>query len=364
MNVQESRAAFAADVAAHERAGIIMGDACVSYTPEAWKRDFSLAMDAQPALLTTPSGAIPWFLTATIDPDIYRILYSPLEAAEILGEVKKGSWVDTTQLFPVIEQTGEVSSYGDYNNNGSAGVNIAWPMRQNYLFQTIVQYGELELERAGLAKINYVTELDASAALALAQFLNLSYFFGIAGLQSYGILNDPGLNAALTPATKAYGGVKWINSGVIVASANEVYADIQAMFYQLVVQTAGRVKANDELVLAMSPGSSVAMTTTNSFGVNVYDLLKKNFPNIKFMTGAVQYGAITAGNPNGVAAGNFVQLIAKTVAGQQTGYAAYSEKQRSHPIIKDLSSFKKKLSAGTWGAIMRFPGGVVAMVGV
>src|SRR6185503_6176542 len=134
--------------------------------------------------------------------------------------------------FPVVEHTGEVSSYGDYSMNGRAGVNTNWPQRQAYLFQTIKEYGERELERAGLARISWVSEIDKGAATVLNKFQNLTYFFGVQGLQNYGLLNDPNLSAALTPATKAAGGVKWVLSGVINATANEVYADIQAIFIQ------------------------------------------------------------------------------------------------------------------------------------
>jgi hypothetical protein len=37
---------------------------------------------------------------------------------------------------------------------------------------------------------------------------------------------------------------------------------------------------------------------------------------------------------------------------------------RTHPIVKDLSSYKQKVTAGTWGAIIRFPLGIASMVGV
>src|SRR4029077_11942485 len=96
-----------------------------------------------------------------------------------------------------------------------------------YLFQTIKQYGERELERAGLARINWVSELDKAAATVLNKFSNLTYFFGVTGLQTYGLINDPNLPATLTPATKAGGGLAWFTaSGAPNATANEVYNDI------------------------------------------------------------------------------------------------------------------------------------------
>jgi hypothetical protein len=266
-------------------------------------------------------------------------------------------------MFPIVERTGEVSTYGDFNENGHAGVNTNWPQRQSYLFQVVKEWGERELERAGLARINWASEIDEAAAIQLMKYSNLTYFFGVAGLQNYGLLNDPNLSASLTPATKTYGGVKWINNGVVVATANEVYNDIQSIFLQLVNQSGGLIDQESQMTLAMSPSSAVALTATNSFNVSVADLLKKNFPNLKLET-AVQYGALSATNTQGVAAGNLVQLIASNVEGQDTGYCAFNEKMRAHPVIRAMSSFKQKVTSGTWGAIIRQPFAIASMVGV
>lgn len=366
MNFQESVALFRADRGFHEDRGIHWqpGAEVIGYMPEDFKFNYDLAMDAAiPTLSTNANSAVPALLTTLIDPEVFEILFAPSKAAEILGEVRKGTWLDDVAMFPVAEATGEVSSYGDFNENGRAGVNTNWPTRQSYLFQVIKEYGEREMERAGLARLNWVSELDKSAALSLTKFSNYTYFFGVQGLANYGLLNDPNLSAALTPGTKTAGGTAWIVSGQINATANEIYLDIEALFYRLVTQTAGLVNREAPLVLAMSPGSEVALTATNSFNVNVSDLLKKNFPNIKVIT-AVQYGVLSASNPQGVAAGNFVQMIVQEVEGQRTGYSAFNEKQRAHPVIRAMSSFRQKVTAGTWGTVIRFPAGIASMVGV
>lgn len=362
MNFQEARTAFMADVAQFESLGAVFPDV-TSYIPTAWKKDHRLAFDAQPALATAPNSSIPTMLTTMIDPAIYEILFAPLKAAEILGEVKKGDWTDQTAMFPTVEHTGEVSSYGDYSTNGSAGANTNFPQRQSYLYQTVEQYGELEVARAGVARINWISELNQAAARALNTFQNYTYFFGVQGLQNYGLLNDPNLSGPLTPAPKAFGNNRWITNGVITATANEIYADIQSLLLQLIQQTQGLVNKETPVVLALSPGSEFALTATNSFNVNVNDLLKKNIPNIRIVS-AVQYGVQAADNPQGVAAGNFVQMIAETVGGQQTGYCAFNEKMRSHPLIRDLSSWKQKMTAGTWGAIIRQPFAISSMIGI
>lgn len=316
-----------------------------------------LAMDAQPALVTTSNAGIPAFLSTYLDPSIIDVLVSPMKATEIVGqEVKKGDFTTETAMFEVVEATGEVSSYGDWNNNGSAGINVDFPQRQSYLYQTITQWGERQLERAGLAKLDYASRINMASVLTLNKFQNLSYFFGVAGLQNYGLLNDPNLLPALTPAIKAAGGTEWLNPTTFQpnATALEVYADVQTMFANLQHQAQGLVTLDSKLTLAMSPVSEVAMTFTNEFKVNVADLLKKNFPNLTVKT-APEYAT---------ASGNLVQMIADEVEGQRTATTAFTEKLRAHPIKVDLSSFQQKKSQGTWGTIIFRPFLITSMLGV
>ncbi len=284
-------------------------------------------------------------------------------AAKIFGEVRKGSFTDVSIAFPVVEFTGEVSSYGDFSQNGRAGANMNFPQREAYLYQTIIEYGELEMERAGLAKIGWAAELKESAVVTLNKFQNLTYFYGVAGLQNYGLVNDPGLYAPISPIPKAAGGVAWVLGTIINATANEVYSDVQGLFVQLVNQSSGNITQDSELKLCLSPKASVALTATNSFNVNVSDLLKKNFPNLTIET-AIQYGAVSAQNPQGSAAGELVQLMARNVEGQETGYCAFNEKLRAGKIIPDLSSYKQKMTQGTWGTVIRQPFAIAQMIGI
>ena len=365
MNLHESHATWKAHAPKlAEEYGIVFPDA-VGYATDDLKRNYTIAMDAQPALTTAVNSGIPAMLTTYIDPQIIEIAFAPLEAANILGEEKKGDWLTETAMFPVVEHTGEVTSYGDFNQTGSAGLNMNWPQRQSYHWQIMVRYGEREVERAGLARINFVSQLNKAAADILNRYGNFVYFFGVNGLQNYGLLNDPALPASLTPGTKAAGGGNvWITSaGAINATANEVYADIQALFYALATQTSGLIKENDQLTLALSPASSIALTITNSYGVDVKALLKQNFPNIKVVT-AVQYAAKSTQNPEGVASGNFAQLIAGTVDGVDTGKCVFTEKLRAHRLVPDTSSWKQKTSSGSFGAVIKRPLAFSSIVGI
>jgi hypothetical protein len=364
MNLHESASSWRADRPMWEQRGVYL-PGVMAYMPDEFRADPSLAMDALPTLTLDPNSAVPAMLTSYIDPEVFRVLFSPLKAVEIWGEVQKGDWLTETAFFPIVEATGETSSYGDYAESGQAGVNTNWPQRQMYRYQVIKQYGELELARAGLARINFVAETDKAAAITLNKFQNFTYFFGVQGLQNYGSLNDPNLSASLTPGTKAYSPTNkaWIVGGVILATANEIYSDFESLFYQLVSQAQGLISQEDELIVGIHPSTAVALTATNSFNVNVYDLLKKNFPKLRVVT-ATQYGQTSSTNPQGIAAGNLVQMIAPQVEGQRTGYCAYSEKMRGHPIICRLSSFQQKMSGGTFGTVLRQTFSIASMVGV
>jgi hypothetical protein len=329
--------------------GIVFPGA-LDYLPAEARYDFGIAMDAQPTLITTGNAGIPAFLSNYIDPEMVRVLVTPNKAAKIAGETKKGDWTTLTTMFPVVESTGEVSSYGDYSNNGATGTNENWINRQSYHFQTMTQWGERELEMAGLAKIDKAANLNIASALTIEKFRNKSYFFGIANLQNYGLLNDPSLITPIAPAATGTGsGTLWSTK-----DGGAIYGDIQLLYTQLQTQMRGLVERDTPMVLAMSPEIEANLTKTNQYNVNVTDQIKKNFPNMRIET-AVEY------NTTG---GQLVQLIVEKVDNQETTYCAFTEKLRAHPVIPAESSWKQKKSAGTWGCIIRFPIAIAQLLGV
>lgn len=350
-------------LASYERElGIFFPEAKEFLQPE-WADNINMAMDAQPELVTTPSSGIPAFLTTIIDPQILRIRQANNNAALIFDEVKKGTWVTESAIFPVVERGGNITSYGDFENGGATTANANFETRQPYLFQTVCIWGELQLERAGLAKISWAAELQGAAADVLGKFENLVYFKGVAGLQNYGIQTDPNLLPAIAPAPKANGGFQWLNGATPNATANEIYADLQAGINTLINQSVGNIDTKSEIVIALSPSREGALTATNSFGVNVMDLVKKNYPNVRVQN-AIQYGAITPQNPQGVATGEMIQFIALKPGAQDTAWLAFNEKLRAHRVVADMSSFKQKMTSGAYGAVMRQPFAVATMVGI
>jgi len=303
----------------------------------------------QAGMVTTSNAGIPNYLSNYLDPEIVRVLTTPLKAVDIFGEVKKGDWLMDSAQFPLIESVGEVSSYGDDSDNGLVGANANWLPRQSYAYQCFTRWGDKELARAGLAKIDWAAEQNVSSALIMNTFQNRTYFFGVAGLDNYGLVNDPALLPSISPLNGVWSGGSHTGAQTV--------ADIQALFVQLQVQLNGNIEMDDELILAMPAIIQPWLLTPmqNVYGTpSVKAYLKEAFPKMQFKT-AQQY--ILPG-------GNLIQLIAPKVQGQKTGYCAFTEKMRAHAIVRKTSSTHQKKSGGTWGAIIKIPAAIASMLGV
>ena len=305
----------------------------------------NLLSDAQPSLITTSNSGIPAYLANYMDPKIIEIVVAPMKAAEIVGESKKGSWVDVSSTFPSIEYTGETSAYGDYSNNGASGANSNFNYRESFHYQTITQWGELELERAGLAKLDWASRLNIASVLTLNKYQNKTYFYGVENIKNYGLLNDPNLSPSILPTAS------WNADST---SAATVYEDIRRLFLQLQKQSNGVIDDTTPMVLAMSPYTKGALQKTNTYNVNVKAQIKDNFPNCVVET-APEYSTES---------GELVQLIVKSLEGQDTATCAFTEKLRAHPVIMAESSFRQKKSQGTWGCIIFRPFLIASMIGV
>ena len=318
-----------------------------------------LAMDAvtaqtynQQTLVTQPNAAVMAMLTIYVDPKVIEVLLAPMKVEDIYGVTKKGDWLTQTAYFPMVEMTGEAASYGDFNENGRSDFNANWIPRQSYNFQTFTEWGDMEVERYALAKIDGVARKNISSANTLNRLANLIGFYGVSGLNLYGGLNDPSLAAALTPATKAAGGTSWAT-----ALPTEILADIQAAYASLqsgVHGTSGNLERDDVMTLGISPVSETYIANTNVYGLTAGGLIKSAFPNLKIKV-APQYQSGSTYS---------FQLIVDELEGQRTCEYAFNEKMRAHRIVPATSSFKQKKSAGSWGTIIYRPICIASMSGI
>lgn len=301
---------------------------------------------AQSQLVTVASASIPAFLANFLDPKVIEVLVSPMMAAQIVGETQKGDWLTETAMFLVAEAAGRTAAYGDFNNNGTSNVNVNFPQRQNFIFQAFLQYGQRELGIAGLAKLNWASELQNANATTLMKQLNDIYFYGVANLENYGLLNDPSLPPPITPT------YNWLNNNN--ATAYTIYQDIVRLFIQLQAQTNGVVKEDTNMVLALSPENAVTLKYITQYNTNSVEvLLKENFPGLRIEK-AVQYATPS---------GQLVQLICESLEGQKTAECAFSSKLMAHNMVVESSSWKQKRSSGGYGTVIYRPMLVASMLG-
>lgn len=306
-----------------------------------------MAMDA--ALLTTPNAGVPVELLTFFDNRAIDILMAKRAATKIFNEVKAGTRADLVRKFRVLEKTGYTQPYSDYANNGKADVNYNFPARENYLFETTIAYGDQEVAETSRAKINLVSDKQASAATAIAVDMNKFYMNGVAGLQNYGILNQPNLPSAIVAKNGAAGTATWSTK-----TGTEIYNDIVALMSDIASRTEGNVDQETKYKLIVGPSSNAELNKLNAFGTEtVLALIKRNFPNLEVVV-APEYDDST----------KKIQLIALDVDGTPTGEMAFSEKLIAGRLIPDLSSYRQKFMAGTYGCVVYRPVLVSTMTGI
>lgn len=303
------------------------------------------AFDAEPTLITAPNAGVPNAFTTYFDPKLIEVILTPNNAVKIIGEVRKGDWTTDAIGFPMVESTGEVTSYGDFNDGGGrAGANVQWEYRQPYLWQSFTEWGDREVDRMGKGRVDWVARLRISTAINHDKFYNNSLFYGIAGLQNYGLLNDPSLSAAITPTAGSWA----------TASPNAILADIQKAFGTLQVQTGSNLELDQPMTLALHSVSENYLANTNTFGLTAMEMIKKVYPNLRVQQ-APQYLSGTTYS---------FQLIVDAIQGQKVVEGAFNEKMRGHRMVMATSSVRQKTTGGTDGALMYMPIGIVTCVGI
>ena len=304
---------------------------------------------ADDAAITAPNIGVPTVLTTYVDPAIVRILTAPRNARKIFGERKKGDWTTSSAMFKAIEATGVTAPYADFSNAATSDINVVYPERDNYIYQTTIRYGEREMAMLGQAAIQLASEKQVSAAEILDIAANKYYLKGVAGKRIYGLLNDPNLPADISPTTVRSTVVAWADKTTV-----EIYDDIIKIFGKLADNSNGRISVDADLVLACPPAIMVLLGKTTEYGKSVLDMLKNYFTKIDFVT----LPELKSGDTNSVL------MCAREVDGSPVAELAFSEKMRAHQLIPELSSYKQKFSAGTYGAVVLKPFAIQIMSGV
>ncbi|MCH0685578.1 hypothetical protein KVQ01_11160 [Escherichia coli] len=304
------------------------------------------------ALITQANSTVPAELLAYIDPTVIEIMTAPRNARELYSEEKRGDWTTPYFKWRADEITGNTAAYSDFGQFGVAGVNNEWHTREQYRFQTIIQYGDLEQDMASQVKINLAAAKQRAAATTIDIDANKFYLLGVSGKEIYGVLNDPNLPAAVSPIS--VGGVTlWSGKDAIAR-----YNDVIKLFTTLVNQLNGLVDEKSKLKIVTSPGTRSLLAAPTALGLTTMKMLEDYFPNAEFVS-LPQLGAAYAPSSS-----ETLMIIAPEVLGNQTGLLGFGEKIRMGRIVPDLSSFAQKVTGTTYGGVIRVPAAVAQMTGI
>jgi hypothetical protein len=259
------------------------------------------------------------------------------------------------QQFPVEEIAGGVNPYSDYDPAVSTDVNYNFPVRENFRFQTAIKYGDLEVEKAAVAKIALVARKQRAAAAVIAKAANRFYLFGVQGKTVYGLLNDPNLNSTISPYSVG-GNSTW--AAKIGANpdkaANIVFDDISKLVGELMDKAGGHVDQNSPFKLGISNAMASYLTYANLYGKTAKEMIKENFPFMEIVT-IPELSTVS---------GEELYLTVTEVDGITVGDCAFSEKLRMSRVIPETTSFKQKAASGTYGAVIKQPAFIARMVGI
>lgn len=312
----------------------------------------NLAMDAA---LNNNVG-LPAAFYQYISPEIVPVLFAPNNATKLARETKYGDFTTEFMQFPVEEIVGGVQPYSDYDDAVSTDVNYNFPVRENFRFQTTIKFGDLEAEKAAVAKIQLAARKQKAAAAIIAKASNRFYLFGVAGKQTYGLLNDPNLNSAISPVADSQSATTWAAKTAAdpTAAANIVFADINKLVAELSRTAGGHFDANSPMVLGISNEMAPYLNLASQFGVTARQLIKETYPNME----VVQIPELST------VSGEELYLTMGEVDGIAVAETAYSEKYRLGRLIPETSSFKQKASGATFGGVVKMPAFIATMTGI
>lgn len=312
-------------------------------------------LDVDTPVYNIGSTGVPFqFLTAYAKKPINQILMKRAYS-QIGQEMQMGNFATNVAMIPVQGLVNEIAVYDDFSTTGTSDVNNTYPLREFYRGQTIIQYGDLEVEATAQAKIDIIASKRYSAAQAVAIAQNKLFFVGNVNSsgqfisKTYGVLNDPGLNPSL-PAP---------NGNWSLANALNIYNDFLYAFQQLVTQMGNNVEQSAKMKFVTSGQAYTYINAVTTLGISVSAMIKGAFPNVEFIT-APEYLTLASGSD---ALGGF-QLILEDAIDEGAAADLFSYKYRGHGTVRQASSFIEKVSFGSGGCAVLAPLAIVTITGL
>ena len=123
--------------------GFVLGDAQLL---PAQPNKLKVAMDAAIPLITGANVALPELFASYVDPEVIEILTAPLAAESLFEPAKTAEWKDDVSVMKEIEAVARTAAYSDFGKGVTSDVNINFPTREHYRFQTLIEVGKRKIK--------------------------------------------------------------------------------------------------------------------------------------------------------------------------------------------------------------------------
>lgn len=217
-------------------------------------------------------------------PGFVDIVKAPRKADMIMPLQTAGSWEDEQIVQGVMEHSGNAGIYSDSGNPLVMDWNLQFEARNIFRGEAGMQVGLLEQARAAKIRVSDGDEKRKAALTSLEIQRNNIAFSGVndGGSLTYGMLNDPGLGAALTPVLDG-GQTKWE-----LISYLGIVNQIIGFFAQLQGQAGGVIDPQEIATTMVIPYTIEQylnkVDTNGQQGWSVRSFMAATYPKCKIIT--------------------------------------------------------------------------------
>lgn len=311
------------------------------------------------AVYSPPSNGVLEYYTTVFNNKLIKQILKTTPLRQLTDDWQQGQFGTTDLNVPTISYAGNSQVYADDSGQGGSSINVAWVPRQAVTLQRTLKYGDLTQAQFGMAKIDYVGQMREGLAALTNLDINNIGFRGFDGMNIYGLLNDPSLNAAIVaPASVA----NPASSLWFYKTYDEIINDIRSMFNSIIQIAGGNADYTSPCKLGLPPACYTALTKQNALGTQTVEgYCKSVFPGMEIIQVPNYQGT---GSPVGSVIPNKAQLIMKELAGQPVAYNVFSQLYNSHGVVRLISSYAEKISYTISGAFVALPIGIATITGI
>lgn len=287
---------------------------------------------------------------------VWQVFNTPLTAEQIINVRQIGNWTDEYASLSVIEHVGHTRPYGDFDRQGASDVNRSSEAIRHYRFQDMLEIGDLESamnsSNGPRGQIDLLAQKEEAAARVINRTHDRIWLFGVeyttGDFVVPGLINNPDLDPSLTVTTP------WAT-----ATADQIIADIDSLYTDLVTKSGGHITEDTPLTLALPNSLRAALNKRREYtDKTVLQVIEETYPNLTIVSSA----------DFALESGNIVMLIAKTVTADNGAQldaiiGGYSVRFQSHGKVRDVTSTIEKKSGGNWGTHVIYPWAISSLTG-